>query len=51
MVPYEQLADACRSFLDREPDIERLRNASYEDFKRIYPMIDLMKKVVGQPHS
>ena len=45
--PYEQLADACCSYLDREQDIERERDASYEDFRRMYPMIDLMKKIVG----
>jgi hypothetical protein len=47
MFPYEQLADACCSFLDGEHDIERARNAAYEEFKQKYPMIDLMKKIAG----
>ena len=46
MFPYEQLADACRSFLDRENDFEREKNASYEAFKRKYPMVDLIRKML-----
>jgi hypothetical protein len=47
MFPYEQLADACCSFLERAPDIERERNAAYEEFRRMYPMVDLIRKIVG----
>jgi predicted nucleotidyltransferase len=47
MFPYEQLPDACRSFLDKEHDIERESNAAHEEFRQKYPMTDLIKKVVG----
>jgi hypothetical protein len=47
MFPYEQLADACCSFLGRDHDIERGRNATYEEFRQKFPMIDLIKKIFG----
>lgn len=38
MFPYETVSQGCRLLLDKEDEIERVREETYGEFKRRYPM-------------
>ncbi len=47
LVPYEDLAETCRTFLKKKDDIERRGGRSYEEFKRNYPMVEFVKNALA----
>ncbi len=48
LVPYSDLTDTCIRFLDQPEEIERIRNRTYDEFKSLYPMENLLKNIL--PH-
>jgi hypothetical protein len=46
LVPYDKIVETCRHFLNHPVDMERARNDTYARFKKNYPMVDFLKKVV-----
>lgn len=46
LVPYDSLIDTCMQYCKQPEEIERLRQQMYEEFKTLYPMESLLKKIV-----
>jgi hypothetical protein len=45
--PYDELADRCLYYVQHDAERETLRMAAYEQFKRLYPMKDMIAKVLS----
>ena len=46
MVPYDRIVDTCEFYLHHDEEIERIRNDTYDRFKKNYPMVDFIRNVV-----
>jgi hypothetical protein len=46
MVPYDDLSEACCRALADEAEIARMGNANFEEFKKNYPMTDLIHALI-----
>jgi hypothetical protein len=47
MVAYEELAEACCSALSDTRAIENIMNANFEQFKKNYPMTDMVREIIA----
>jgi hypothetical protein len=46
-VPYERLAERCVELLNDSARLSRLSSGAYEQFRRSYPMTELLRGIVG----
>jgi hypothetical protein len=46
LVPYERLTEQCLSLIARKEEIWEIGERNYGEFRKSYPMIDLIKKVI-----
>jgi hypothetical protein len=46
MVPYDRIVETCEFYLTHDEEIERVRNHTYDEFRKNYPMVDFIKAVV-----
>ncbi|MCI0473622.1 MAG: hypothetical protein L0Y76_08585 [Ignavibacteria bacterium] len=46
LVPYEKIIDTCYYYLERPEELERKRELIYAQFKKLYPMSELLKSVL-----
>ncbi len=44
--PYEELADKAKYYLKNPEEMEKLRIKSHDRFKQLFPMVELLKKVI-----
>ena len=47
IVPYDDLSEACCRALADEAEIRRMGNVNFEEFKKNYPMTDLIHELIG----